>query len=99
MFTLISRRIWHAWIARKRVAGNLAFRTLIVGTNEEAVHLAERLSGRTFGFDPVGMVATRDGAGDPELPIVGVSATSASSSSRRAPSASSLPRALSPWRS
>jgi len=71
VFTLISRRIWHAWIARKRVAGDLAFRTLIVGTNEEAVHLAERLAGRTFGFDPVGMVATHDGAGDPDLPIVG----------------------------
>ena len=72
VFTLIARRIWHAWIARRRVSGELAFRTLIVGTNEEAVHLAERLSGRTFGFEPVGMVATRDGAGDPELPTVGV---------------------------
>jgi len=72
VFTLIARRIWHAWIARRRASGELAFRTLIVGTNEEAVHLAERLSGRTFGFEPVGMVATREGAADPDLPIVGV---------------------------
>jgi hypothetical protein len=36
VFTLITRRIWHAWIARRRTSGELAFRTLIVGTNEEA---------------------------------------------------------------
>jgi exopolysaccharide biosynthesis polyprenyl glycosylphosphotransferase len=70
--TLAARRIWHAWIARRRIAGDLAFRTLIVGTNAEAAHLAERLAGRTFGFEPVGLVQTHGdvdpGAG---LPVVG----------------------------
>lgn len=70
--TLAARRIWHAWISRRRVAGDLAFRTLIVGTNAEAAHLAERLAGRTFGFEPVGLVATH-GDVDPDagLPVVG----------------------------
>jgi exopolysaccharide biosynthesis polyprenyl glycosylphosphotransferase len=72
VLTLASRRIWHAWIGRQRGKGQLSFRTLIVGTNEEASHLADALQRRAFGFLPIGMISTH--APDDRglyLPVVG----------------------------
>jgi len=35
-FTMTERRLWHWWMGRLRARGELMFRTLIVGTNDEA---------------------------------------------------------------
>jgi len=61
LLILGSRRLWHLRAGRLRSDGRLAFRTLIVGTNIEAVHLAKVMSSQRFGFDVIGMVATYDG--------------------------------------
>jgi exopolysaccharide biosynthesis polyprenyl glycosylphosphotransferase len=69
-----SRRLWHKRIGRGRREGKLAFPTLVVGTNAEARHLVELMQLPSFGFRPIGMVAT--GGGDPddrplEFPVLG----------------------------
>jgi exopolysaccharide biosynthesis polyprenyl glycosylphosphotransferase len=47
-------------MGRMRARGELAYRTLIIGTNDEAVHLAEKLLPRQhLGFLPVGFLRTR----------------------------------------
>ncbi len=38
-FVACGRRWWHHWISVRRARGKLTFRTLVVGTNEEAEHL------------------------------------------------------------
>jgi exopolysaccharide biosynthesis polyprenyl glycosylphosphotransferase len=58
-FTGSSRRMWHRRIRRDWAAGRLTFDTLIVGTNQEAQHLAERLSTSKLGYAPLGFVSTR----------------------------------------
>ncbi len=66
------RRWWHHWIAGQRARGKLTFRTLVVGTNEEAEHLADVIRGDSLGFAPLGFVATGcDTNGGGELPVVG----------------------------
>ena len=72
VLTLGSRRTWHSWIGRQRLLGRLSFPTLIVGTNDEARRLAVIMGKRSFGFRPLGMVATWDRPpGDPGLPVLG----------------------------
>jgi exopolysaccharide biosynthesis polyprenyl glycosylphosphotransferase len=67
-----SRRVWHYWIGRARAKGRLSFSTLIVGTNEEAEHLADVMGRPAFGFRAIGMVATQTAAeNDPQLPVMG----------------------------
>jgi exopolysaccharide biosynthesis polyprenyl glycosylphosphotransferase len=68
---LATRRLWHAKIATECANGRLAFPTLIVGTNDEAVHLAEVMDRPSFGFRPIGMVSTGDEPGATELPVLG----------------------------
>jgi exopolysaccharide biosynthesis polyprenyl glycosylphosphotransferase len=70
---LAARRFWHRWIGRQRARGRLAFPTLIVGTNVEASRLAETMSHPSFGFHPVGVVATGESPGRTfaGLPVVG----------------------------
>ncbi len=71
---LASRRLWHKRIGRGRRDGSLAFPTLVVGTNEEAEHLVELMQLPSFGFRPIGMVATgADGpdAKGPNFPVLG----------------------------
>ena len=65
LLALASRRVWHAAFGRQRESGRLAFPTLIVGTNDEAQHLADVMSRPAFGFRAIGMVSTagRDGGG------------------------------------
>ena len=52
------RRLWHLRLHRARLRGRFTFRTLVVGSNEEADLLVERLRGGVFGFEPVAAVAT-----------------------------------------
>jgi exopolysaccharide biosynthesis polyprenyl glycosylphosphotransferase len=54
---LLTRRMWRLDVARRRASGSLSFRTLVVGTNDEAVQLATDLGTRGSGFTPVGFVA------------------------------------------
>ncbi len=61
---LLERRAWRAWLDRRRRAGELRLRTLVVGTNPEGERLAAAL-GRSLAFEPVGFVWT--GVGDPRL--------------------------------
>jgi exopolysaccharide biosynthesis polyprenyl glycosylphosphotransferase len=69
---LASRRVWHYWIGRARTKGRLSFSTLIVGTNEEAAHLASVMRRPAFGFKAIGMVTTSSlSAPASQLPIMG----------------------------
>ena len=56
--TLGSRRLWHGYVRRARTKGKYSFNTLIVGANEEALHLAELMRAPNFGFRALGFVAT-----------------------------------------
>jgi exopolysaccharide biosynthesis polyprenyl glycosylphosphotransferase len=57
VLALTSRRLWHWRTRRLRLAGQLTFRTLIVGANLEAEGLAVTMQTRELGFQPVGFVA------------------------------------------
>lgn len=57
VFELMARRMWRAHIHRLRREGHLTMRTLVVGTNQEAIRLADRLSRPGSGFSPIGHVA------------------------------------------
>ncbi len=73
VFLMISRKLWHRYRWRLHARGELLFRTLVVGVNDEAVKLADALHTRSFGFRPIGMVET-DGRWSPEVtsaPILG----------------------------
>jgi exopolysaccharide biosynthesis polyprenyl glycosylphosphotransferase len=61
---LISRRLWHAYIGRQRASGRLSFPTLVVGTNQEALHLVELMAAPSFGFRPLGLVDTDEVSAD-----------------------------------
>jgi exopolysaccharide biosynthesis polyprenyl glycosylphosphotransferase len=73
LFATVSRRLWHRQIRHSWMDGKLTFDTLIVGTNQEAQHLAELLGSSHVGFRPVGFVSTAssNGASRPDLPILG----------------------------
>lgn len=62
VFALFTRRLWHWYIGRARTRGDLRFRTLIVGTNDEAAHLQQLMARPTLGYEAIGFVAT--GRGD-----------------------------------
>ncbi len=69
---LSSRRLWHGKITRDKARGKLAFPTLIVGTNAEAQHLSALMQHPSFGFLPIGMIATAAREADQEdLPVLG----------------------------
>ncbi len=72
ILALGSRRVWHYWIGRARIAGRLSFPTIIVGTNQEAAHLADVMRRPAFGFRAIGMVTTAEAAAaSAHLPILG----------------------------
>jgi exopolysaccharide biosynthesis polyprenyl glycosylphosphotransferase len=72
IFELIVRRLWRWHARRSKRLGRLAFRTLIVGTNDEGQHLSRALSAPVRGFVPVGYIATSDNSpASAEWPIVG----------------------------
>jgi exopolysaccharide biosynthesis polyprenyl glycosylphosphotransferase len=55
---LIEREIWHKYMGRLRARGELTYRTVIVGANDEAVRIAHTLRPRSHGYQPVGLVST-----------------------------------------
>jgi FlaA1/EpsC-like NDP-sugar epimerase len=66
-----SRRLWHLWIGHERAHGGLAFRTLVVGTNEEAERLVHSLR-ETRGYEPIAFVSPGNGLPRFDgLPVVG----------------------------
>jgi exopolysaccharide biosynthesis polyprenyl glycosylphosphotransferase len=72
MLAAISRRLWHREIRRSWSHGELTFDTLIVGTNQEAEHLADLLTSSKLGFRPLGFVRTSaDPAPGESLPVLG----------------------------
>jgi exopolysaccharide biosynthesis polyprenyl glycosylphosphotransferase len=56
LFELASRRCWNWWLFRMKTSRRLAYRTLIVGANEEARRLATVLEEASFGFQPIGHI-------------------------------------------
>jgi exopolysaccharide biosynthesis polyprenyl glycosylphosphotransferase len=71
-FELVSRRMWRSHANRLRADGRLAFRTLIVGTDDEAGRLADALRTRGSGYSPLGFVSCSDSLVSPDsLPVVG----------------------------
>lgn len=72
LFELAARQLWRKYLYRLRVGGALAFRTVIVGTNDEAGHLARLLAAEGSGFLPLGHVAPSDPLASPHgLPVLG----------------------------
>ena len=70
--TLLTRRAWHWHMGRAREQGRYSFRTLIVGTNGEAEHLAVLMDRVGFGFRSVGFVSSSSADGTPdEQPVRG----------------------------
>jgi exopolysaccharide biosynthesis polyprenyl glycosylphosphotransferase len=68
----ISRRLWHREIRGSWAHGELTFDTLIVGTNQEAEHLADLLTGSKLGYRPLGFVRTSaDAEVSGTLPVLG----------------------------
>lgn len=66
------RNLWHKYMHRMRKDGRLAMRTIIVGTNDEALRLAEELTDPVHGTTPLGVVAVARNASVPnDLPVVG----------------------------
>ena len=60
---LATRRIWNWWVFTMKTDGRLAYRTLIVGDNAEAIRLDRSLKEPGLGYSPVGFVSvTGNGA-------------------------------------
>jgi hypothetical protein len=79
LFALTARRLWHARFGHLRERGTLAFRTVVVGTNDEAERLLDIMSRPAFGFRPIGVVATDERPRDLGLPCSARSRSSARS--------------------
>jgi exopolysaccharide biosynthesis polyprenyl glycosylphosphotransferase len=58
LLCLAARKRWHQVIARKRVDGTLAYRTLVVGANDEARKALNAFRAPALGFRPVGVLTT-----------------------------------------
>jgi exopolysaccharide biosynthesis polyprenyl glycosylphosphotransferase len=63
LLCLALRQRWHRAMTRMRVNGELAYRTLVVGANEEAKSALEAFRSPALGFRPVGVVTTDTGNG------------------------------------
>lgn len=61
LLILGGRGMWHRTMDRMRERGSLAYRTVIVGANAEAAHLAGALRSAGTGFRVIGCVSTRRG--------------------------------------
>lgn len=57
----VGRRAWHHYIYKARRRGRLTYRTLLVGSNDEAAHLARVMASVPTGFEPVGYISTGNG--------------------------------------
>jgi exopolysaccharide biosynthesis polyprenyl glycosylphosphotransferase len=56
LLCLATRKRWRRAMARWRLDGTLAYRTLVVGANEEAMKALEAFRSPALGFRPVGVV-------------------------------------------
>jgi exopolysaccharide biosynthesis polyprenyl glycosylphosphotransferase len=66
-----TRRIWRWYLARRRNAGSLAARAMIVGTDAGAARAGETLAEAGSGFIPIGFVSTASSISGPgEWPSV-----------------------------
>jgi exopolysaccharide biosynthesis polyprenyl glycosylphosphotransferase len=72
LLELLVRRTWRLYQHRRKLDGQLALRTLIIGSTGEAVELARTLSDPGSGFMPLGYVRPHGAtqAGD-TLPVLG----------------------------
>jgi exopolysaccharide biosynthesis polyprenyl glycosylphosphotransferase len=72
LLELLVRRTWRLYQHRRKLDGQLALRTLIIGSTGEAVELAKTLSAPGSGFMPLGYVQPHGAiqAGD-TLPVLG----------------------------
>jgi exopolysaccharide biosynthesis polyprenyl glycosylphosphotransferase len=71
LLELMTRRFWR-WLTHKgKEDGRLSLRTLIVGTQGEALRLAAALDRPASGFKPVGFISTHSRASDDQRPVVG----------------------------
>jgi exopolysaccharide biosynthesis polyprenyl glycosylphosphotransferase len=69
---LASHRLWRAHLGQLKASGELAFRTLILGTDADARSLAESLASNRFsGYQPVGHVRVGESRTDGPLPVLG----------------------------
>jgi exopolysaccharide biosynthesis polyprenyl glycosylphosphotransferase len=71
VLVLLIRRGWRKAMAHMREDGRLAYRTLVVGTNEEGKTVFRTLLQPDLGFRPVGAVATSLSNGAGRLAAVG----------------------------
>jgi exopolysaccharide biosynthesis polyprenyl glycosylphosphotransferase len=65
---LLTRRGWRAYAGRLRSRGELSLRTLVVGTNGEAVALVAGAVTPSQGYVPIGFVRTSMARGSERLP-------------------------------
>ena len=68
LFVLGTRRLWHRWIGFLRIHGDLQFRALVLGTNQEARQLAEMMNIRSTGYELIGFVETSGSEAGRPLP-------------------------------
>ena len=61
---LMTRRMWRFQLARLKKDGKLALRTLIIGTNDDALRLGDALGNPIFGFKSVGYVGINGNHGE-----------------------------------
>jgi len=72
LLELLLRRLWRAYQWRLRLGGQLALRTLVVGTSAQVAHLVDVLAAPASGFLPIGQVrATEQDEPASRLPVVG----------------------------
>lgn len=74
---LLVRRGWRKAMARMREDGRLAYRTLVIGTNEEGRAVFQTLLQPDLGFRPIGAVATSRAKGAAKLAAVRVNGQAA----------------------
>ena len=66
------RHAWRSHEARLKLDGRLAYRTLIIGTNQEAARLSDSLRQPNSGFAPLGYVSLAEGSDSPNgLAVLG----------------------------
>jgi exopolysaccharide biosynthesis polyprenyl glycosylphosphotransferase len=63
LFELITRRLWNWWIFVMKTDGRLAYRTVVVGNNAEAIRLQHSLRDSGLGYSPLGLIAVPGGKG------------------------------------
>ena len=69
---LTARHAWRVYESRLKRDGRLSYRTLVVGTNEEAARVADSLRSPDSGFAPLGYVSVTDShVSENCLPVVG----------------------------